>query len=120
MRELFELQTAPPKNGVEVEAPIWSNGLLPPLIILVSETKCFQNYESQEADENFWFEVVEARVNGIGPDKACLLTDHASLGRDFMETARLEHRLAVHPWTERMELSFVTPNHGFATAEDEL
>ena len=58
-------------------------------------------------------------VAGVGPDKRCLLESQGEgLGRDFTNTAR-EHGLAVHPWTERLEVEFLDQER-FATAEEEL
>ena len=68
-------------------------------------------------DETFWFEVAKLHISGIGPDKECLLPskkqfesgDENSIkharhqAREWVAKAHSE-RLAVHPWTVRLEL----------------
>jgi hypothetical protein len=63
----------------------------------------------------FWDDVGEMDfLSGIGPDKECLLGE---AGYEFMiESKKLD--LAVHPWTTRDEMEFVSPE--FESAEEEL
>lgn len=68
----------------------------PPTVLLVNHEDCLE--------EEFWFKVDEQWRNflsGVGPDKLCL--NHR--WREFMERAA-KSDLAVHPWTERPELSY--------------
>lgn len=78
----------------------YNTELVPPLVLLAGVSECLE--------EDWWFHVGEWRgfLGGIGPDKACL-EDHGK--RSFMERV-LEHKLVVHPWTQRPEKSFVS-NH---------
>lgn len=88
------------------------HNVLPPQVLLVTEKKCW--------DPDFWFRVGSLELDGVGPDKNCLLglnSNNENKGDDFMNTA-LEHNLAVHAWTERAEVEFV--NVGFDNAEEEM
>lgn len=90
------------------------HNVTPPSVLLVPRNFCLQ--------PEFWLSISELKLDGIGPDKACLLDEVAGDevgrgGRDFMETA-LEHELVIHPWTERLEVEFV--NTRFDTSQDEL
>jgi glycerophosphoryl diester phosphodiesterase len=68
----------------------------PPTVLLVSHDDCLE--------DKFWFKVDEdwrEFLSGVGPDKLCL----NDRWREFMERAA-KSELAVHPWTERPELSY--------------
>lgn len=85
------------------------NNVIPPSVLLVSDCGA----------TNFWSDVatVTDTIDAIGPDKSCLLdTDYAN-AHHFMEEAR-SLNLAVHPWTERLELEYVSDK--FSDAEEEL
>jgi glycerophosphoryl diester phosphodiesterase len=83
--------------------------VVPPQILLVTAKKCW--------DPDFWFHVGSLSLEGVGPAKECLVPTASNEGKSFMNTA-IEHGLAVHPWTERMEVEFVNPE--FHNAEEEL
>lgn len=84
------------------------NESIPPMIKLVSEKTCRK--------EEFWFEISqETKIEGIGPDKNCILNVEDSLG--FVQEA-IKRNLVVHPWTERLEVEFV--HERFQNAEQEL
>jgi hypothetical protein len=100
---------------------------IPPLVLLAGKSVCHE--------DDFWFKVSEMGLEGIGPDKKCLLGDTNtkqssskatteleqvlvdSRSRDFLRRAE-EHELAIHPWTERLEVEFISDQ--FSTAYDEL
>jgi glycerophosphoryl diester phosphodiesterase len=70
----------------------------PPTILLVNSDECLA--------DSFWFRVEERYRNilsGIGPDKKCL----GYRWREFMQRAT-KSGLAVHPWTARPELEFLS------------
>ena len=75
----------------------WTYNSSLPLVLLAHATECFQ--------EDFWFHIGDSRdyIQGIGVDKACLLTEKY---REFMNKAE-EYELAVHAWVERKELTEV-------------
>ena len=84
------------------------NSSLPPMIKLIQEKQCHT--------EEFWFELSqEYYIEGIGPNKNCILSGEDSLG--FVHEA-IKRNLVVHPWTERLEIEFV--NERFNDAEEEL
>ena len=56
-------------------------------------------------------------IDAVGPDKSCLLEADNEKAQKFMAIA-MEHDLAVHPWTERLEIEFVSDR--FNNAEVEL
>lgn len=80
---------------------------LPPFVLLVSKKDCHSSM--------FWFQVGRMSfLSGVGPDKACVL---GSGGSEFMIESR-KFNLAVHAWTIRSEIEFVSSP--FNTAEEEL
>jgi len=111
-------------NNDEVDHP-W----IPPLVLLVGYDYC----QSTE----FWFEVAKLPLAGLGPDKRCLLptTEEIALNntsaiarakreaREWVGKAHSE-RIAVHPWTVRLEIESERHVGGvppiFNSAEDEL
>jgi len=91
-----------------MEADNVFNSSIPPMIKLVSQKSC--------RTEEFWFDITqETKIEGIGPDKKCILNSMNPLG--FVQEA-IKRGLAVHPWTERLEIEFVDEN--FANAEEEM
>lgn len=102
---------------------------IPPLVLLVDHTICKAN--------TFWFDVAKYRVSGIGPDKMCLLPSekdvsenrHGNIerakkeGREWVAKAHSE-KLAVHPWTVRLEMESQGQAGGvptlFSSAEEEI
>jgi len=102
---------------------------IPPLVLLVRSNYC--------KSTDFWFEIEKLHISGIGPDKKCLLpssTDIASNNTSAIAHAKREsrawvskahsQRLAVHPWTIRLEIESEKHvggvPHIFPSAEDEL
>lgn len=97
----------------------------PPYVLLVSQPTCWE--------EEFWFALGEddrGFLSGLGPDKACLLREDQ---REAVRTKAHEYQLALHPWTERPESTFVetsssssssvsgpSSSSSFVTMEDEL
>jgi len=118
------VQESLPEENDEIDHP-W----IPPLVLLVRSDYC----QSTE----FWFEVAKLHISGIGPDKKCLLpspSDIASNNTSAIAHAKREakiwvakahsERLAVHPWTVRLEVESERHVGGvppiFQSAEDEL
>lgn len=102
---------------------------IPPLVLLVRSSYC------QTTD--FWFEVAGLHISGVGPDKSCFLPspeDIASNNEAAISRAKREarewvakahsERLAVHPWTVRLEIESEKHvggvPHIFSSAEEEL
>jgi len=85
------------------------NRMIPPSVLLLHGKQC--------ANEELWFEISKMKINGVGPDKSCILGVGEGEGRDFMNLA-IKHGLVVHPWTERMEVSYV--DEKFINSEMEL
>ena len=56
-------------------------------------------------------------IDAVGPDKSCLLEADNEKAQKFMAIA-MGHDLDVHPWTERLEIVFVSDR--FNNAEVEL
>eukprot|EP00814_Leptocylindrus_danicus_P003863 CAMPEP_0116008018 /NCGR_PEP_ID=MMETSP0321-20121206/2621_1 /TAXON_ID=163516 /ORGANISM="Leptocylindrus danicus var. danicus, Strain B650" /LENGTH=478 /DNA_ID=CAMNT_0003476777 /DNA_START=120 /DNA_END=1556 /DNA_ORIENTATION=- len=84
-------------------------GVVPPNVLLVSKKHFF-------SDPQFFFHVSSYKfLDGLGPDKDCLF--QGGDGRGFIQKAH-EYKLAVHPWTSRLETEFVDDR--FATIEEEL
>ena len=108
----------------EIEHP-W----IPPLVLLVRSDYC--------QTEKFWYDISKLRISGVGPDKSCLLPSSNDIksnnevaihrakvkAREWVAKAHSE-RLAVHPWTVRLEIESDTHvggvPHIFASAEEEL
>jgi len=102
---------------------------IPPLVLLVSFNSC--------QSTAFWFEVAKLPISGIGPDKRCLLpsakdmtynttsaiTRAKRVAKEWVAKAHSE-RLAVHPWTVRLEIESEHLAGGvpalFRSAEEEL
>jgi len=81
------------------------------MVLLISSSSC------KGDPEQFWFEVNKYHIAGLGPDKKCLLPSKEVMDSgnpSAMKRARHEakewvlkahsERLAVHPWTVRLEL----------------
>ena len=102
---------------------------IPPLVLLVDHTQCRQN--------EFWFMVAKYHISGIGPDKSCLLPSEIDVNENkhsHIERAKKEARewvakahsekLAVHPWTLRLEMESKGQTGGvpsyFSSAEEEI
>ena len=102
---------------------------IPPLVLLVDHTTCRGN--------EFWFDVAKYHVSGIGPDKMCLLPSEQDVDENkhsLIERAKKEARewiakahsekLAVHPWTVRLEMESQGQSGGvpsmFSSAEEEI
>ena len=102
---------------------------IPPLVLLVDHTTCREN--------TFWFDVAKYHVSGIGPDKSCLLPSESDVNENKynnIERAKKEARewvakahsekLAVHPWTIRLEMESKGQAGGvpsmFSSAEEEI
>lgn len=102
---------------------------IPPLVLLVDHTICKGN--------TFWFDVSKFRVSGIGPDKMCLLPSEHDVSENRhgnIERAKKEakewvakahsEKLAVHPWTVRLEMESQGQSGGvpslFSSAEEEI
>jgi len=113
-----------PEENDEIDHP-W----IPPLVLLVRSDYC--------QSRDFWFEVAKLHIQGIGPNKQCLLpssSDIASNNTSALARAKREakewvakahsERLAVHPWTVRLEIESELDVGGvpgmFRSAEDEL
>jgi len=112
------------EDNDEVDHP-W----IPPLVFLVGAEYC------QSTD--FWFEVAKLHISGIGPSKHCLLPSKAAMesndvgaikhakreAREWVAKAHSE-RLAVYPWTVRLEMDDLTDVGGvpsiFPSAKEEL
>lgn len=96
------------RKMLEADVSIYNN-VIPPSIFLVSN--CWKS--------DFWTSVATftATIDGIGPDKSCLLDTDYAQAQHFMDQAK-SLNLAVHPWTERLELEFVSSE--FNDAEEEL
>jgi len=98
---------------------------IPPLVLLVSESKCRQ--------ESFWFDVESLHISGLGPNKNCLLPSSSAMeSNDTVAIARAKHearewvakahsfRLAVHPYTIKLEKEAGGVPQLFSSAEEEL
>ena len=102
---------------------------IPPLVLLVDHTTCRGN--------EFWFDVAKYHVSGIGPDKMCLLPSEQDVSENkysMIERAKKEakewvakahsEKLAVHPWTVRLEMESQKQSGGvpsmFDSAEEEI
>lgn len=102
---------------------------IPPLVLLVRESDCYK--------ETFWFEVESLHISGLGPSKNCLLPSSTMItSNDTVGIDRAKHearewvakahslRLAVHPWTIRLEKEVYGHVGGvpqlFSSAEEEL
>jgi len=102
---------------------------IPPLVLLVDSNYC--------QTEQFWYDVAKLHISGIGPSKDCLLPsakDVASDNLSAINRAKREARewvlkahsekLAVHPWTVRLELESEVHvggvPHIFSSVEEEL
>jgi len=84
------------------------NSSLPPMVQLISKNTCRR--------PEFWFEISQlSNIEGIGPDKDCLLNGEDALG--FVQEA-IKRGLVVHPWTERLEVEFLSEKYN--NAEEEL
>ena len=109
--------------------PFFSSAWIPPLVLLVRESDCFK--------ETFWFDVESFHISGLGPNKNCLLpATNAVTSNDTVAIDRAKHearewvakahsiRLAVHPWTIRLEKELYGHVGGvpqlFSSAEEEL
>ena len=81
---------------------------IPPLVLLVPESKCRQ--------ETFWYDVESLHIKGLGPNKNCLLPSASAMeSNDTVAIARAMHearewvakahsiQLAVHPYTVKLE-----------------
>ena len=69
-------------------------------------------------DSNFWDNLDSLNaIDAIGPNKNCLLDTDYGAAQKLMKEAK-SRNLAVHPWTERLELEFVSEK--FDDAEEEL
>ncbi|KAL7524647.1 hypothetical protein ACHAXR_000660, partial [Thalassiosira sp. AJA248-18] len=115
----------PSEEDDEIDHP-W----IPPLVYLVKSDYC--------QTTNFWFEVAKLHIAGIGVDKQCLLpspSDIASNNTSAIKHAKREarewvakahsERLAVYPWTVRLEIESLAPRVGgvpaiFSSAKEEL
>lgn len=103
---------------------------IPPLVLLVRYDSC--------QSTTFWFEVAKLPIAGIGPDKRCLLPSAEDIAanntfavvrakhvaREWVAKAHSE-RLAVHPWTVRLEVDSDhhyggVPAAIFGSAKEEL
>lgn len=108
--QCFELETLKylRRKIQEANQSIYNN-VIPPSVLLVSD--CWAT--------TFWSDVaaVVDTIDAIGPDKGCLIDTDYVKAHHFMEEAR-SLNLAVHPWTERLELEYVSNN--FSDAEEEL
>jgi len=82
----------------------------PPLVYLINKKRC--------REPEFWYNIRELQISGIGPEKACLVEGNKGEEKQFMISAK-QHKLAVHPWTERLENEYID-NSIFDSAEDEL
>jgi len=82
---------------------------IPPLVLLVRHDQCHS--------KDFWFDVAKLHISGLGPDKKCFLPSQSDMtsnnptaishskhkAREWVARAHSE-RLAVHPWTVRLEI----------------
>ncbi len=102
---------------------------IPPMVLLVDSTYCHST--------DFWYEIAKYQVRGLGPSKDCLLPSTVDsnldnsgnierakrMAREWVAKAHSE-RLAVHPWTVRLEMESQGQTGGvpglFASAEEEI
>ena len=93
----------------EMRSKLHSKGMAqPPYVLLANAKHCHL--------PGFWYEVGKLGfISGVGPDKKCVIQETA--GKEFMIEAK-KFNLAVHPYTAREEIEFVTSQ--FASAEEEL
>lgn len=84
---------------------------VPPIEYVVTHDTC--------TSPDFWTVIDELDPDGIAPEKGCLdgLDTNEEKAREFMIQAH-EHNVAIHPWTQRLELRFI--NRNFKSSEDEL
>eukprot|EP00591_Stephanopyxis_turris_P004944 CAMPEP_0195512668 /NCGR_PEP_ID=MMETSP0794_2-20130614/4553_1 /TAXON_ID=515487 /ORGANISM="Stephanopyxis turris, Strain CCMP 815" /LENGTH=468 /DNA_ID=CAMNT_0040640511 /DNA_START=122 /DNA_END=1528 /DNA_ORIENTATION=+ len=106
----FEYETLAHLRSVFEEDKDTFKNVIPPSILIVSHKMC-------QDPEPLWNEIRSVKLDGVAPEKSCLLEGKAGEGRDFMNTA-FERNLAVHPWTERAEIEFVKDR--FVDAASEL
>ncbi|GFH61796.1 hypothetical protein CTEN210_18272 [Chaetoceros tenuissimus] len=93
----------------EMRSKLHSKGMAQPSYVLLANAK-------QCHLPDFWSRVDKLGfLSGIGPDKKCVISETA--GKEFINQAQ-KLNLAVHPYTSREEIEFVTSQ--FASAEDEL
>lgn len=102
LQDLTEKWKAHPSPNIQ-QAP------LPPMILLISQSKCWE--------ESFWFQVGETwrkYVQGVGMDKACFPkvgsaddnVNSVEEGQSAKERAE-EFKLVIHTYTERPEHEFL-------------
>jgi glycerophosphoryl diester phosphodiesterase len=102
---------------------------IPPTILLVNNTTC--------KSTTFWSDISQYHVSGIGPDKSCLLPSESDITQNKytnIETAKKtakewiaqahSEKLAVHPWTIKLEMERQGQSGGvptlFFSAEEEI
>ncbi|KAL3795894.1 hypothetical protein HJC23_002165 [Cyclotella cryptica] len=102
---------------------------IPPMVLLVNSTFC--------RTTDFWSYVATYHISGIGPDKSCLLPSESDVNEhkySNIERAKKEakewvtkahsEKIAVHPWTIRMEMESQGQAGGvpslFSSVEEEI
>ncbi|KAL7482829.1 hypothetical protein ACHAW6_008487 [Cyclotella cf. meneghiniana] len=102
---------------------------IPPMVLLVNSSYC--------RTSDFWSNVEKYHISGIGPDKSCLLPSESDVNQSKysnIEQAKKEakewvtkahsEKLAVHPWTIRIEMERQGQAGGvppmFASVEEEI
>jgi len=107
--QCFELETLQLIRELFIQDSEFFRNVTPPSVLLANFKQC--------SNEHFWFELrnhIQYLLDGIGPEKDCVLY---SAGREFVNNV-IEYRLAVHPWTERLEVNSLYDR--FNNSEEEL